>query len=288
MAQAVYREFNQGELDAQYNNRVRFPDYDAHFKQWADWSEVTRRTAPCHLDLSFGPDRAERLDIFPTLTANAPLYVFIHGGYWYSLDKFDYSYVAEGVAPHGIVTAVNNYGLAPDYDMDEIVRQNRVALAWLWRNAHEFGADPERIYVCGHSAGGHLAAMLLATNWPAFERALPPRLVKGACAIGGLFDLEPIRLSYLNQKLHLTPAQVQRLSPIRQSYSSSAPMLLVVAADESPEYHRQSATMAAFWRNHGYPCDLVVPENLDHFSVVNQLRNPASELVRLQLKHLPW
>jgi arylformamidase len=284
--EAVYRDYDQAGLDTQYNNRVRFPNFTEHFEAWRAWSEAARRTLPGQLDIPFGPSASEKVDIFPASSAGAPLLVFIHGGYWYSLDKSDYSYVAEGFRPHGVATALNNFGLAPECDMDEIVRQNRAALAWLWRNAREHGVDPNRIYVSGHSAGGHLAAMLLATDWPGFEPGLPQNLVKGACAIGGIFDLEPIRLSFLNRTIGLTPAQVARHSPLRQRYQVRAPLLLVVAADESDEFHRQSRDMQRFWEGLGHPAALVVPEGLDHFDVVNQLRNPGCELVRLHLEHM--
>ena len=286
----IFLDYDQAGLDAQYNNRVRWPDFKEHFANWRIWSGETCRTLPCHLDLAFGPDPMEKLDILPAAPApggrGAPLYVFIHGGYWYSLDKADYSYVAEGFRPHGIATAVNNFGLAPDTTMDEIVRQNRAALAWLWRNARTYGVDPDRIYVCGHSAGGHLAVMLLATDWPAFGPGLPAGLVKGACSIGGLFDMEPIRLSYLNKTLRMSPEEASRNAPLLQRYPVSAPLSLVVAVDETPEYHRQSQAMADLWRKLGYPVDLLVPAGLNHFDVVNQLRDPACELVKVQLAEM--
>ena len=282
----VYGWYDQAALDAQYNNRARFPNYVGHFRAWQEWSRAARAAIPGALDLPFGATAAERLDLFPTETPGAPLYVFIHGGYWYSLDKSDYSYVALGMRPHGVATAVTNFGLAPAHDMDEIVRQNRAALAWLWQHAAAHGCDRDRIYVAGHSAGGHLAALLMATDWPAFSPGLPPDLVKGACAIGGIFDLEPIRLSFLNEKLHLTPEQVARHSPLRCRYPAPGPLLLIVAADESAEFHRQSREMAAFWRGLGAPAELFVPPGLDHFDVVNQLRDPDCDLVRRQLRHL--
>src|SRR5208282_4885229 len=143
----IYLGYDQEALDAQYNNRARFPNYIRHFEQWARWSVGTRKAFACQLDVGFGLDPNERLDIFPCDREGAPLYVFIHGGYWYSLDKSDYSYVAEGMRPHRVVTVVNNFGLAPDYCMDDIVRQNRAALAWLWRHGRDFGGDPDQIYV---------------------------------------------------------------------------------------------------------------------------------------------
>lgn len=282
----VYLDYDQTGLDAQYNNRVRWPDYKTHFDNWRLWSTETRSKLPCHLDLAFGPHPMEKLDILPAERPGAPLYVFIHGGYWYSLDKADYSYVAEGFRPHGVTTAVNNFGLAPDTSMDEIVRQNRAALAWLWRNARDYGADPDRIYVCGHSAGGHLAVMLLATDWPAYGAGLPRDLVKGACSIGGLFDMEPIRLSYLNKTLKMSPEEALRNAPLAQRYPVRAPLSLVVAVDESPEYHRQSQAMEDLWRGLGYPVALLVPQGLNHFDVVNQLRDSACELVKVQLAEM--
>ncbi len=284
--QAVYREFDQAALDAQYNNRARFPNFVEHFARWAQWSTATRATLPCQLDIAFGDSALEKIDIFPAAKSNAPIYVFIHGGYWYSLDKADYSYIAEGMRPHGITTVVNNFGLAPTCDLDTIVAHNRAALAWVWRNAASFGADRNRIYVCGHSAGGHLALMLLGTQWPKLADDLPQDLVKGVCSIGGIHDLEPIRLSFLNEKLKLDAAQAARNSPVHLSYPLRAPLSLVVAVDESPEFHRQSELMRAKWEALSYPVELVIPPGLDHFSVVNDLKNPECTLVAHQLAQM--
>jgi arylformamidase len=285
--QAVWRDYDQAALDAQYNNRKRFPDYVARFEAWRQLSARARAALDARLELAFGDQPSERLDLFPAPLGEAPLYVFVHGGYWYSLDKSDFSYVAAGMVPNGVSTAVTNYVLAPNADMDEIVRQNRAALAWLWRNARELGIDRERIYVTGHSAGGHLAAMLLATDWPRFGAGLPADLVKGACAISGIFELEPIRLSYLNQTLRLTPEMAARNSPALLSYPCRANLLLVLGEDESAEYHRQSQDMAAKWRALRYPCEYCVPDRLDHFTIVDSLGDPAADLVRRQLQQMP-
>lgn len=286
-ATAIWREYDQTGLDAQYNNRKRFPDYIDRFAAWGEWSQATRGKLNHRADVAFGEHPMESLDIFPAEESGGPIYVFIHGGYWYSLDKNDFSYLAEGMMPHGVTTVVNNYVLAPHGDMDEIVRQNRAALAWIWQNARDFGADPDRIYVTGHSAGGHLAAMLLATDWPSFQTGLPQDLVKGACAISGLFELEPIRLSYLNNKLGMDHEMAQRNSPALLKYPIAAPLLLVVGKDESDEYHRQSEEMAEKWGTLGYEHELFIPDGLDHFAVVDSLIDPHADLVRRQLNAMP-
>jgi hypothetical protein len=194
----VYRGYDKTELDRQYNNRQRFPHYEKIFKMWQDWSAAARVHLAAELDLAYGTEPTQRLDVFRAPKPNAPIYVFLHGGYWQSLDKADYSFIAEGMVPNGVMTVVPNFALAPRCGMDEIVRQTRAAIAWLGTHGRELGGDPARIYVGGHSAGGHLATMLLATDWPEFGAGLPRDLVKGVCAISALFDMEPIRLCYLN------------------------------------------------------------------------------------------
>ena len=189
----VYRGYDRADLDRQYNNRQRFPRYKEVFEAWQSWSAATRAKLATKLDVAYGSQATERLDIFPAERVPAPIYVFLHGGYWQSLDKSDYSFIADGMFPNGVMTILPNFALAPHHGMDEIVRQNRSVIDWLWRHAHEFGGDAGRIYVGGHSAGGHLATMLLATEWPSFAPGLPEKLVKGACAISALFDMEPIR-----------------------------------------------------------------------------------------------
>ena len=170
--------------------------------------------------------------------------------------------------------------------MDEIVRQARAAVAWLWQNAASLGADQDRIYACGHSAGGHLVAVLLATDWPAFSEGLPADVLKGGCAISGVFELEPVRLTYLNDVLGMDEDVAARNSPLSLTYSVRAPLLIVLGGLESEEYHRQSQAMADLWRGHGYPTDMIVPPELDHFSIVDQLIEPGSDLVRALLAQM--
>ena len=233
--------------------------------------------------MAYGDDPAETLDIFPAPEAGAPVHVFVHGGYWYSLHKDDFSFVAEGLVPNGVTSVIVNYGLAPAYPMDEIVRQNRAAIAWLRRHAAAFGADPDRIYVCGQSAGGHLLGMLLATDWPAFGAGLPRDPIKGGCSTSGLFDLQPIRLSYLNEYIRLDEAQAERNTPLRANFAAATPLMIVVGEEESDEFHRQNQAMAGRWRSLGYPLAFIERKGEHHFAICDALVDPESELVQAQL-----
>ena len=278
--EAIYRGYDRAALDAQYNNRARIPEYVDYFDRWLDWSAETRAALPGGRDVAYGDLPVETLDIFPAERPGAPILIMIHGGYWYSLDKLHDSFVAEGCRPHGVATVVVNYGLAPEYRMDEIVRQNRAAAAWVWRNAASFAGDSSRIHVLGQSAGGHLAAMLLATDWPGFGANLPADLVKSAVSISGIYDLEPIRLCYLNDKIGLDAAEAQRNSPVAQRYPVAAPLMLVSGDIESAEYERQAEAMAAVWEAHGYPLSRLELPGFNHFTMADQLREPESDLTR--------
>jgi len=285
-SEAIFRGYDRERLDEQYNNRARIPHYLDYFDRWLDWSAETRATPPCDLDIAYGDLPVETLDVFPATQPAAPILIMIHGGYWYSLDKRHNSFVAEGFRPHGVVTVVINYGLAPEFRMDEIVRQNRAAAAWVWRNAATFGGDPSRIHALGQSAGGHLAAMLLATDWPSFGTGLPPALVKSAVSMSGLYDLEPIRLCYLNDKLCMDEAEARRNSPVTQQYPVAAPLMLTSGDVESDEYARQANAMASVWEAHGYPLSRFELPGFNHFTVADPLREPDSKLTQAVLAQM--
>ena len=263
---ALYRNYDRAGLDAQYFLRGRVREHPEYFRRWAEDSAAVRRTRPCRLDI---PYDGERLDLFPAERAAAPCLLFIHGGYWQALDKSDFSFLAPAFQDAGIAVAVVNYTLAPKAGMDEIVRQNRAAVAWLYRNAREYGIDPARIHVAGHSAGGHLTAMVLATDWAAFELDRNP--VRGACAISGLYDLEPIRLCYLNDVLGLDAAAVERNSPLHHLPKRSPPLILSVGTAETDEFLRQQEGFAAAWRAAGLSLEIADQLGDNHFDVVGRL-----------------
>jgi len=278
----VFLGYDRPALDRELNNREKVADAPRWLAWYAHESERARRELPCRLDVAFGAHPGERLDVFPAGAGPAPVHVFIHGGYWHRLDKADFSFVARGLVPAGAAVVVINYALVPTVDLDELVRQCRAAVAWVWRHARGFGGDPERIFVSGHSAGGHLVGMLMSTDWPAFA-GVPPDALKGGCGISGLYDLEPIRLSYLNDALALTPDVARRNSPCLLAPSRANPLLLAVGGAEGPEYHRQTDAQAGAWRARGLPVDVLDLTGHDHFSIVADLGRRDAPLTRALL-----
>jgi arylformamidase len=234
--------------EREYNARAAIPDHAQIFARWAEAAAMTRRQHACILDLPYGESAAERLDVFPTRREDAPLFVFIHGGYWRSLDKSDFSWLIPPFVAHGVAVALPNYGLAPATPIEDIVRQTLAALAWLYRRGGEMGIDRNRIVVAGHSAGAHLAAMMTAARWPQYAADLPAGLVKGALLVSGVFDLEPlVHAPFVNADLKLDVARAQRLSPVHLPPATAAPVTLAVGAEESSEFKRQSAALAVRW-----------------------------------------
>lgn len=286
MDTAIFRGYDRQALDREYDNRRKVADSADYLTRYAKESAAARREFPCRLDVRYGPSPRETLDIFRAPSPSpAPIHVFIRGGYWRALDKADFSFVARGIVPAGAAVVVINHDLIPVVDMDELVRQCRASIAWVYRQATSFGGDPGRISISGHSAGGHLVAMLMSTDWPAFA-SLPADVIKAGCGISGLYDLEPIRLCFLNDTLKLTADQARRNSPVHIAPARSSPLLLAVGGLEGPEYHRQTDDMAKAWRRRGLPCEVMNMTELHHFAIVSQLEEPTSELSRALLRQM--
>lgn len=266
-------------LDAQYNNRALVPDHQRHLDAFAQGSAALREAADARLDLAYGDGPNQAIDLFlPPAGRDAPLLVFIHGGYWQALDRKDFSFVAEPFLAAGIAVAVVGYDLAPAVDMDRITDQVRDALLWLHRHGSEHGVRGERLVVTGHSAGGHLTAMVLSTDWA--NLGAPADLIAAAAPISGLFDLEPIRRCYLNEVLGLDPAQVARLSPLGLAPTARVPVLVTVGGEESEAFLEQSARYAAHLRSAGTLVTHEVQPRLNHFTVVRALADPSNPATR--------
>jgi arylformamidase len=287
MGQTVFLGYDQAALDREYNNSGKVANAAEYLARYPAESARARETLPARLDLRYGPRAGETLDVFlPEGHGLWPVHVFVHGGYWRSLDKQDFSFAARGLQAAGVLVAVINYALVPTVDMDELVRQVRASVAWLHRNAAGLGGDPARLTVSGHSAGGHLVAMLMATDWSRFA-GLPPDIVKAGCGISGLYDLEPIRLSYLNKTLGLTPETARRNSPVHLVPAAGGRLLLAVGAKEGDEYHRQTESLAAAWRRRGLAVEILDMAGHDHFSIVTELADHRTPLSRAILAQIP-
>ena len=269
-------------LDAQYNNRARIPDHPRIFQRWSDASTLARERSLCHIDVAYGSGTGETLDVFTTPLPDAPVLVFIHGGYWRSLDKRDHSFVAPAFTQAGAMVVLPNYALCPAVTIEDITLQMVRALAWIHRHAAVYGGDPSRIVVAGHSAGGHLAAMLLSCRWQDVAPDLPAQLVRSALAISGLFDLEPIRRTpFLQADLRLTPASAARLSPA--GFPAPAGRLVaVVGGDESEEFLRQNRLIRGVWGERAVPvCEEIAGTH--HLNVLHDFVDPQGRLHRLAL-----
>jgi len=278
-------------LDSQYNNRALVPDHATHFSRWQAWSADARRAPGVLTDVAYGHGPGETLDLFLPLrragAGLAPVMVFIHGGYWRSLDKADHSFVAKPFVEQGAVVVVPNYALCPAVTIPDIAVQMVRALAWTWHHIATHGGDPDRITVAGHSAGGHLAAMLLGALWPQWDADLPASVVRNALSISGLFDLEPLRHTpFLQESLRLTPAQVRKASPAGWP-APSAPagrgtLACVAGGDESAEFLRQNTLLQKAWGSSVVPVCETLP-GLNHFSVLEALVDPSHRLHRMAL-----
>lgn len=273
-------------LDRMYNNRALVPDHARHLTQWAADSARVRASERCELDLAYGNGPMETLDVFPAVgAAPAPVMVFLHGGYWRALDKADHSFLAPAFTRQGICVVVPNYALCPAITIPGIALQMTQALAWTWRHVARFGGDPSRITVVGHSAGGHLAALMLACLWPRVGRDLPATLVRNALSVSGLYELEPLRQTPFLQDLRLTARDARRASPALMPAPARGTLYSVAGGDESPEFLRHNALIQQAWGRGRVPVSENLP-GLHHFSVLEALTDPAHRLHRLALELL--
>ena len=272
--------------EAGYNLRQRHPDYDDYFVVWEAESARVRDTYDCILDVRYGAGPNMTADLFPAPAGGAPIQVFIHGGYWRSLDKDIHSFPAEGFVAAGGAAVSLNYALAPAVTLDAIVEQCRTAIEWIADNAGRLNGDPGRIFVSGHSAGGHLTAAILCTDWAA--RGRPVNLVKGGTPISGIFDLAPLMETSINDDVRLDAEAAARNSPIHNLPPPGAggAIIAVVGASETPEFVAQNRVFADAWQAHGFEATVMEIEGLHHFNVVMEMGRPGSALTQAALAQM--
>lgn len=273
-------------LNQQYNIRALVPECTQMMQRWAKNSETEREQQDCFLDVSYGPGVNESLDIFPCEENQAPVLIFIHGGYWRSLDKSDHSFIAPAFTQQGVCVVVPNYALCPAATVPEIVMQLVQAVAWVYHHIGQYGGDRSRITVAGHSAGGHLTAMMLSCLWPKFDPDLPSNVVKNALAISGLYELETImHTPYLQETLQLTEKDAARISPAWMVAPPTGWLASVVGGDETAEFLRHKQLIQQAWGSKVVPiCESLV--GLNHFSVLESLALPGQRLHQIALDML--
>ena len=274
-----WHDYPLEELRRQYLTNLA-PGMGDHVRRYEELSEELVRTLSGELDVAYGAaGPRQTLDIFTPDTGNAPVLVFIHGGYWYFNNKDPRRFPAKEFIPRGIAWVPINYRLVPTVTMTEIVADVRNAVKWLFEHAAEYGCDPERIYVSGNSAGGHLTAELLSDDWP-HRYGLPADVVTGACAISGLYDLEPLLECEPNENLQLDLDSAKRYSPIYHLSAQPTPAIIACGGNESAEFRRQTRSYAEQREQAGYPVTHMEVTGHDHFSIIGELANPESPLFR--------
>lgn len=265
------------ELDRQYNARASVPDWQVYLQAYQDGSRQARNTLTCDTGVPYGPHLDETLDVFPGARPDSPVFMFIHGGYWRALSKDDSSFMAPALHQAGATVVVVNYALAPAVSLEVIVQQCRRALAWVYRHIQGYNGNPSRIHVCGHSAGGHLAGMLLAPGWHELF-GVPHTVVHSVSSISGLFDLRPLVHTHINEWLGLDAHSARTFSPLFLRPVAPCPAVLAWGALESAEFRRQSRLYANALRNADAPVTLLEVPGTNHFSVLQQLCLPEAAL----------
>ena len=261
------------DYEVEYNNRRRVPEHGAYGERWAAASAALRASAKAaRLDLPYGPGERHRYDLFPAGPADAPLVVYIHGGYWQRGDRKDYSFLARELNAAGLDLALPSYTLCPAATVMQIVEELRSCLAAIWR---ETGKHP---LVTGHSAGGHLTGAMVATDWSRIA-GVPTDLVRAGVAISGVFEVEPLVGTSINDAPGLDAEAARAVSPLLwPAPPSSRALVAAVGGNESPEFLRQSRDIVAAWSRAGLDCEYLEVAGTDHFSVVDELARPGSAL----------
>lgn len=282
----LYREFTeQAQIDAEYNPSLKVADPAAEMRHYVERSALARQQLRGVLDVPYGATLAETLDIFPAAQPNAPVFVFIHGGYWRALSSKDFSCVALGMQALGITTVVVNYALCPQVSIDEITRQCRAAVAWVLRHIGEHGGDAGRVALGGHSAGAHLGAMCLQTAW-AEDYGLPSDPLAAAVLVSGLYDLAPLRYSYLQPMIQLDDGVIRRNSPAFTARPCATPVWLTWGSKESAEFARQSNAYHNKWASCGNASELSAIAGTHHFDAIHGFEDPTSALAQWLARHL--
>jgi arylformamidase len=284
---AIWRDYDQAALDVQYNSRGTVDDVSVYLREYAERTRAAKSDLVHAYNLRYGEGADELLDIYPAgpaAGAAAPVLVFFHGGDWRALSKEDSGFGAPAFVAAGATFVVPDFSLVPDATIPAMGEQARRVIAWLHTHIAEHGGDPDRIHIAGHSSGANLVGQVLMTDWEK-DFGLPGDIIKSASFISGLGDLEPVRLSFRNQNLKLTPQMVATASLLRtrDGVKSRCPMLVAVGEKETDDYRRQSREVADWWKAQGNWAELFVLSGRNHFDAVLEWAEPGSSVFKANL-----
>lgn len=271
----VFLDYDQVELDAAYDQSFYAPLARQVIKRYASRSDAVRARIGQPLRESYGPSAVEKLDIYRTKCANAPIFVFIHGGAWLGGEAKSYAFPAEMFANAGAhYVALDFVAIkAADGDLRTMAEQVRGAIAWVYKNAASFGGDRDRLYIGGHSSGGHLCGVALVTDW-AKDFGLPADMVKGGVCMSGMYDMKAVRLSKRSSYVKFNDEMEQAMSSQRHLDLLRAPIIVTYGTNETPEFQRQNRDFAAAVKAAGKPVELVEAPDYNHFEMAESLGNP--------------
>jgi arylformamidase len=274
----IYKQYDQAELNRQYDNRLQVPEHASHVEKWERLSRETRQEYFPVTDIEYGMLSREKLDIYPSPKPGSKTLVFIHGGYWRNMDKSLFHFVAKAFIDYDITIVIITYPLTPEVLIDQVVLSCRKAIRWVYENIMLYNGDPGQICIAGHSAGGHLAAMMMTE-----DKQVRPVPLKGVCSMSGLFNLIPIRLSEVNETLQMDNATALQNSPVQLEPAVTCSLILSVGGDETVEYLEQSEELYHSWKQK-LPVQLLSLKGLNHYSIIEDMLDANSVLHQKMLE----
>lgn len=266
----IYKKYDQAQLDLQYNNRFHVPDFQKHLDRWEELSRIAENRLKVIKDIAYGSGFREAVDIFSSEKPNSKTLVFIHGGYWYKFDKTSFHFIARAFAGYNITSVIINYPLVPTVTIDKTSEACRKAINWISKNIYQWNGNPEEIYIVGHSAGAHLATSVMMNTQE------NENVIRGVCAISGLYNLLPIYLSNVNDILGMDKETALRNSPALKDPIEYNQLLLAVGSEETDEFISQSKEYYTVLKNKSSRVEFLEISGMNHFSILSSLTDQES------------
>ena len=284
MSKPAYKGFRQDEMEFQYNPRVSVPEFPELARIRSAQARKVRDSAKSWLNVPYGSSPRELLDIYAADKQGGPVLVYIHGGYWRSGSKEDNCNFVPTFTKRGATVVLVEYDLCPEVTVADIVRQTRSAIAWVYKNIVRYGANPSKVFVAGHSAGGHLTAMALAHDWA--KEGVPADLIKGAVATSGVYDLDMVMEISVQEQVRMTPEIAKQNNPLLQPPRVKCPLVVAVGGAEPKGWQQMSEDYFNYCKQHGMPVEYLIEPDANHYTMSEHLLDDARPLTRAMIKQM--